>query len=104
MLVLTTWKSRQLSVEQSNRMMTIWGKLEAAMAENPNVERLCWYISADASGGVTVSKALDVEAATAFELETCLALGEFLEFDHKVVLDLETAMPAILKGFEYANS
>ena len=84
-------------------MMDTWGKIEASMAENPAVERVCWYINADGSGGMTVAKALDPDAASAFELETGLALGEFLEFDSKIVLDLDAAMPAILKGVEYGN-
>ena len=104
MLVCETWKGRPLSPEQANRMMATWGKIEASMAENANVERVCWYIYADGSGGVTVTRANDVDAANAFQLETSLALAEFLELDAKVVLDLDAAMPAILKGMEYANS
>lgn len=103
MLVMTTWKARPLTPEQSNRMMNVWGKIEAGMAENASVERQCWYLATDGSCGVTVVKAVDVEAASAFELETSLALGEFLEFESKVVLDMDTAMPAILKGMEYIN-
>ncbi len=104
MLVCTTWKARPLTRDQANRMMRTWGKLEASLAENPSVERLCWYIFSDGSGGVTVSKYTDADAAAANELETTLALGEFLEFDAKTVLDLETAMPAILKGLEHINA
>ncbi|MGA3353538.1 MAG: hypothetical protein ABSD85_10195 [Acidimicrobiales bacterium] len=85
-------------------MMQTWGKLEAALAEDPSAERLCWYIFSDGSGGLTVLKFLDVEAATATELATGLALGEFLELESKTVLDLDTAMPAILKGMEYINA
>ncbi len=61
MLVCTTWKARPLSTEQVNRMMQIWGKLEEAQATNPSVERLCWYIFGDGSGGLTVLKAVDVD-------------------------------------------
>ena len=103
MFTCTTWKARPLSPDQGQRMMETWGKIEAGMAENPSVERVCWYIYADGSGGMTVSKSLDVETANAFELETSLALSEFLEMDAKTVLDLDTAMPAILKGMAYAN-
>jgi len=85
-------------------MMQIWGKVEASTAENPSVERLCWYIYGDGSGGFTVEKVTDIEAANAFGLEVSLALGEFLELDSKIVLDLDTAMPAILKGMEYLNA
>jgi hypothetical protein len=100
MLVCMTWTARAISPEQSSRMMETWGKLEAAIAENSSVERVSWYINTDGSGGNTVLRALDVEAASAFELETSLALSEFLEISTKVVLDLDTAMPAILKGME----
>jgi hypothetical protein len=103
MLVCTSWKQRPLSPEQVNRMMSSWGKLEAAQAENATIERLCWYISSDGSGGFTVNKIADSESAVAFELETSLALGEFLELESKIVLDLDTALPAILKGVERIN-
>ncbi|HUP74665.1 MAG TPA: hypothetical protein VM282_16595 [Acidimicrobiales bacterium] len=100
MLIGTTWKARPLSREQTSRMMTVWGKIEADMAANPGIERLCWYITADASAGVTVVRAVDADAATAYGLEIAIALGEFLEIDSRPVLDLESAMPAILAGIE----
>jgi len=103
MLVCTTWKARPLSPEQSNRMMATWGKIEAESEANPAIERLCWYIATDGSGGVTVSRVNDVDAASALELATSLALGEFLELESKIVLDLDTAMPSILRGMEYVN-
>ena len=84
-------------------MMTTWGKIEAAQAENPNVERVCWYIYGDGSGGFTVAKSVDADAANAFGLEISLALSEFIELDSKIVLDLDSAMPAILKGMELVN-
>jgi hypothetical protein len=103
MLICTAWKSGHLTPDQTNRMMERWAKIEAAQAENPSVERVCWYMFGDGSGGFTVNKATDVEAATAFGLEVSLALSEFLEVDSKIVLDLDSAMPAILKGMEYIN-
>ena len=104
MLVCTTWKARPLAPEQSQRMMETWGKIEASMAESSSVERVCWYINTDGSGGLTVVKAIDVEASSAFELETSLALQEFLEMESKIVLDLDTAMAPILKAMEYLPS
>jgi hypothetical protein len=104
MLICTQWKARPLTPDQANRMMQTWGKVEAAQAENPNVDRVCWFIFTDGSGGFTVNKASDADAGAAFELETALALGEFLEFDSNVVLDLDSAMPAILKGMELINT
>jgi hypothetical protein len=84
-------------------MMQIWGKLEAAQANNPAVERLCWFIFGDGSGGLTVIKAIDVDAANAWGLEVTLALSEFLEFESHVVLDMDAAMPAILNAIGHAN-
>ncbi len=104
MIVCTTWKSRPLSPEQAGRMMQTWGKLEAKMAEDTSTERLGWYIYSDGSGGVTIDKVADIDAATALELETCLALGEFLELEAHTVLDLDAAMPAILKGMEHIGA
>jgi hypothetical protein len=46
----------------------------------------------------------DVDAANSFGLETSLALGEFLDFDYNVVLDLESAMGPINKAMEYVNT
>lgn len=104
MLLCTTWKARPLSPEAAERMMSTWGKLEADMAENPNTERLCWYLFADGSGGLTVSKVTDQETADTFGLETALALGEFLELDTRPVHDLDTAMPAIMRAMERIQS
>jgi hypothetical protein len=104
MFVGTTWKARALSPEQMNRMMATWGKLEASLAENPSVERVCWYITTDGTAGVTVDRVIDADAAAALNLEAALALGEFLELDSRILLDLETAMPAILKAVEHINS
>ena len=101
MYVCTTWKGRQLSPDQSQRMMDTWAKTEAKEAEVGGSERVCWFISADGSGGVTVSKVLDAAAATATMLEVSLALGEFLELDSRIVLDLDEAMPAITAGMTY---
>ena len=104
MYVLSTWKERGLTPEQTNRLMTTWGKLEARMAESTAVERVCWFMYSDGSGGITVAKAIDVEAATQFQLETALALSEFLEIETRQVLDLDTAMPAILNAVELINA
>jgi len=103
MLFCTTWKTRGDSPEQADRMMAVWGKLEADMAARSDIERECWYISADGTRGMTVVRASDPDAALAFNLETTLALGEFLELDTRPVLDLDTAMPAIAAGLERAK-
>jgi hypothetical protein len=84
-------------------MMGVWGKVEAAEAESTSVERVCWFLNTDGSGGFTVNKVADAEAAAALELEISLALSEFLELKSNIVLDLETAMPAIEKGIQRIN-
>jgi hypothetical protein len=104
MLICTTWKARPLSPEQSNRMMAVWGQLEAEQDAHPEVERLCWYLYADGSGGFTVADFKDDAAAHAWGLEQALALGEFLELDSRPVHDLESAMPAISAAMERVGS
>ena len=104
MFICTSWKSRPLSVEQSNRLMDVWGKIEADTAANPNLERVCWFMYGDGTGGFTVSKVHDVEAANAFGLEISLALGDFIDLDSRIVLDLDTAMPSIVKAMERLNT
>ena len=99
MLMCTSWKARPLTTEQADRMMTIWGKIEADLAANTSVERVCWFINADGTGGFTVDRVKDADAAVAFNLEVALSMGEFLEFETRPVLDLEAAMPAITNGF-----
>ena len=103
MYVLMTWKGRALSLEQAGRMMDSWGKVEAKQAEDASSERVCWFITADGTGGMTVAKVADADAAALLQLETSLALGEFLELESRIVLDLDTAMPAIVAGVAYGN-
>lgn len=104
MLMCTSWKSRPLSADAANRMMAIWGKLEADMAEHPGIERVCWYMYGDGSGGFSVSNVADEDAAHPFGLEIALTLGEFLELETRPVHDLESGMPAILAAMERINS
>ena len=101
MIVCTTWKGRPLSPEQSKRLMDVWAKLEAKDAANPTGERLCWYLNVDGSGGFQVARVDDIDAALVAGLESALALSEFLEFESRIVLDLDTAMPAIVASMEY---
>jgi hypothetical protein len=103
MLMCTTWKARPLSPEQTNRMMAIWGKLEAEADSHPDTERVCWYMYGDGSGGITIADFKDPDAAQAWGVEQALALGEFLELESRPVLDLEHAMPAITAAIERMN-
>jgi hypothetical protein len=104
MLLCTSWKSRPLTPEATNRMMAIWGKIEADMAASPDWERVSWYMYGDGSGGFTVAEVTDAEAAHRLGLETALSLGEFIELDTRLVHDLESAMPAIMAAVERMNA
>jgi hypothetical protein len=103
MFVCTTWKGRPLSPDQSQRMMDVWAKTEAKEAENASSERVCWFIAVDGSSGLTVSRVSDSDAAVALMLEVSLALSEFIELESKIVLDLDSAMPAITDAMAYAQ-
>ena len=100
MLMCTSWKSRPLSPEQTDRLMATWGKIEADQAADSSVERVCWFMAADGGGGFTVNRVLDADAANALGLEFALALGEFIDLETRPVLDLDEAMPAITKGVQ----
>src|SRR5262245_32108239 len=104
MLMCTSWKTRPIGAEAAKRMMEIWGKIEADLAANPAVERLCWYLYSDGSGGFTVERFTDGDAALAFSLESALALGEFFEIDTRPVHDLDSALPSIVAALERANA
>ena len=100
MLLCTTWKSRPVDPATAERSMAVWGKIEADMNEHPGVERLCWYMFSDGSGGFTVNRFDDDDSARAFGLEISIALGEFIEMESKPILDLDTARPAIMNAME----
>jgi hypothetical protein len=103
MHLITTWKSRPLSPEQFDRLMAVWGKLEQRTAADASAERVCWFQFSDGSGGITIDKVKDVEAALSLGLEQSLTLGEFLELDTKIGLDLESSLPVIIKAQENAK-
>ena len=103
MLLCTSWKSRPIGPEAVKRMMEIWGKIEADLAEKSGVERLCWYLYSDGSGGFAVNRVADDTSALAFGPETALALEEFLEIETRPVHDLESAMPVIAAAMERIN-
>jgi hypothetical protein len=100
---ITTWKSRPLSPEQFDRLLKVWGKLEERSAADSSSERVCWFQFSDGSGGVTIDKVKDVEAALALGLEQSLTLGEFIELDTKIGVDLDASLPLIMKAQENAR-
>ncbi len=104
MHLITTWKTRPLGPDQFNRLMTVWGKLEERAAADSSSERICWFSYSDGSGGLTIDKVADLDAALALGLEHSLSLGEFIELDTKIGVDLDTALPLIIKAQENTNA
>lgn len=104
MYSVMTWKSRPITLEQDKRMMDIWGKIEADLAANTSLERVGWWMYADGSGGLTITKTRDADGALAFEAEVGLALNEFLEIETRAALDLDAAMPAIMRALDRAGA
>ena len=84
--------------------MSVWGKLEERSAADPASERICWFSYNDGSGGLTIDKVADLDAALALGLEQSLSLAEFIELDTKIGVDLETALPQILKAQENVSA
>ena len=93
MLICTTWKTRPLNAAQTSQFMERWGKIEADMEASPSIERIGFYMFGDGSGGLAISK-VD-EAGLMLSLELGLALGEFVESDMRVIVDMESAAGAI---------
>lgn len=104
MLISTTWKTRPLSKAQTATMMERWAKVEAATAADSSSERVSFYMNADGSGGSTVVRVKDEGAAAAHGLEMALAMWEFIETESKVVLELDDALPAIMRAVERINA
>jgi hypothetical protein len=96
MLILTTWKSRPLTPEQSKRMMAVWGTQLESHATNPVWNELFWVMSADGSSGASLTEAADPDVAARRSLQICLELGEFVDIETKVVVDQSHAMAPIL--------
>ena len=105
MLIATTWKTRPLNPEQVNRMMTVWGKLQAAEAASTVIEPVCQYFYADGSGGFSVARVKDTEAAggSAFGLEWMMSLSEFLDAKSEIVMELDHALPSIMAAVGHVN-
>ena len=101
---MLTWKNRAITKEQTDRMMAIWGKIEADMAADPNIERVGWFMYTDGSGGCTITKSPDIAQGIAFEAEVTLSMSEFFEFESKMAMDLDEAMPVIMKSLERYNA
>ena len=96
MMMLTTWKNRPLSPEQSKRMMTVWGAQLERYTKDPAWKEPFFCMYADGSGGASLADAPDTDTASQRALQLCLELSEFLEIETKVVLTQEQAVPAIL--------
>jgi hypothetical protein len=101
--LITTWRSRPLDPDQFDRLLSVWGKMEERAAADPSSERVCWFQFSDGSGGLTIDRVADVDAALALGLEQALTLGEFVELDTKIGVDLDVALPLIIKAQENAR-
>lgn len=82
-------------------MMEVWAKTEAKESENASIERLGWYIAADGSCGFALARVSDPDAAAGQMLEISLALGEFIDLESRVVLDMDSAMGPITDAMAY---
>lgn len=98
MLVLHSWTVHSLDKGQIERMMELWGKIEADLSERSDVTRLCWYTTLDGKRGLNVLEVTDPDAAGAFLLELNVALSEFLDAEICQVADLDMAVGAIANG------
>ncbi len=76
MLVATTWRSRASSPDPFNRPVKVRGRLEEKAAKETGSERLRWS----------------------------LALMEFIELDSGIALDIDSAMPSVLRALEHPTS
>ena len=56
MHLITTWKSRPLSPEQFDRLMSVWGKLEERTRGGSELGADLLVPYSDGSGGVTIDK------------------------------------------------
>jgi hypothetical protein len=100
MHVAFNWKTRPLSPEQTTRMMRVWASMQAAEASMTHTEQVCQFFRADGSGGFSVSRIIEADAAAAFSLEWTLAMTEFLEMESTIVTTLDEALPSIMKAVE----
>ena len=91
MLFVTTYKiTGSRSQEAANALMKRFGEQGKSPGE------IAHYVYADGSGGVVVS-----ENESSQELHrTALAYAEWLDFDSKVVLTIDDALPGILEALQ----
>jgi hypothetical protein len=103
-LLCMSWKARAMDGPALNRLLDVFGKTEAVLAEHEGLKRVCWYAMADGSGGFTVFDVIDPDAAAAVAFESAVAYNEFLEIDVCPVLDMDAALPALAKGIAHKTA
>ena len=91
MLFITTYKFNGAQTPQDvSDLMKRFGEMGKSPGE------LAHYVFADGSGGLVVS---DTEDAKQIH-STALAYAQWLEFDTKVVLTIDDAVPGILEALQ----
>jgi len=76
------WRSRPINPDQFNRLMNVWRSLRRSWPRT-RAARGSVGISSRRSGGVTIDRVDDQDAAAALQLELGLSLGEFIDIDSK---------------------
>jgi hypothetical protein len=86
MIFVTTYKFKPfLSKAETKDMMDVFGKVGEAPGAKAN------YVAADGSGGVLIAESDNPEDA----YRTILNYAEWIEFDSKVMLTVDQALPHI---------
>ena len=91
MLFITTYKfSGAQTPEAAGELMKRFGEMGKAPGE------LAHYVFADGSGGVVIADTDDPKSIHS----TALAYAQWLDFDTKVVLTVDDAVPGILEAIQ----
>lgn len=87
MIFLTTYKVKpHLTKEETKQLMSVYGEVGNTPGTIAN------YISADGGGGITITESDDPKEGYANQLH----YGQWMEFETKVMLKVEDAVPLIL--------
>jgi hypothetical protein len=98
MIMLTEWKSRPLTPEQMQRMLSVWAKVSVDLDAQPGMRRIGHYTRADASGGLSIYEVPDGSTATSYTY--LAALQEFLDMRVVPLLTIDETMEAIMTVLE----
>ena len=91
MLFITTYKfSGTQTPEAASELMKRFGEV------GPSPGEIAHYVFADGTGGVVVNETDDPKQIHS----TALAYAQWLDFDTKVVLSIDDAVPGILEALQ----